>query len=91
MTLHQVRKLSTVLNIAAIVIAALVWLISESDPGANALWLCWMAVGLIVANWVVLMKYWRCPGCGAVLPVRQHFYSLHNCPECGKELDLSRW
>ena len=51
----------------------------------QAMWLIWVAAGLLIP-WVVLEVYWwRCPHC------REFLGSLerkNSCPKCGKELDM---
>ena len=48
-------------------------------------------IALMLSAVVFNLCRWRCPKCKRLLPVKQHFYSVKNCPECGEELDLNRW
>ena len=89
MRLGQVRKLATGLLIGAMLAAFLgAYVVSNETLGR---WMCFAAVGCLIGYWAVLVKLWRCPRCGGLLPVKQYFYSLKTCPQCGEELDLNRW
>ena len=90
MKLYQVRKTAAGLMIGAFILAVVGYLFAKANA-VFSVGLCVVAVTCIVAYWVLLMKLWRCPRCGALLPVGQGFFSVKHCPECGEELDLNRW
>lgn len=44
-----------------------------------------IGVALLVAAVLVIWRYWRCPHCNALMPVRG-LYEPEYCPICGKRL-----
>jgi len=89
MKLARVRKLATGLLVSGMFFALLGGFVVASGVWQTVL--SAIALGCLAGYWAVLMKGWRCPKCKRLLPVKQHFYSVKNCPECGEELDLNRW
>ena len=89
MRLSQVRKLAAGLLAAALVVAFFGAYIVQSEKLGKVM--CFAAAGCLAGYWAVLLKFWRCPKCGGLLPVKQHFYGVKHCPKCGEELDLNRW
>lgn len=89
MKLGQVRKLATVLLLGAFLFGLLGGFVFQNNVLINIT--CAAALACIAGYWGVLIKFWRCPECGAHLPTRAHFCSVKHCPQCGKELDTSRW
>lgn len=89
MRLHQVRTLATALLAGAFAFGLLGGYVCTAEVWIYTF--CALAVVCIVGYWAVLIKFWRCPKCGEMLPVKQYFYSVKHCPQCGEELDLNRW
>lgn len=85
MRLRQVRILATVLLGGAFAFGLL------GGYVCTPYIFCAAAVGCFVGYWAVVLKFWRCPKCGEMLPVKHHFFSVKHCPQCGEELDLNRW
>ncbi len=48
------------------------------------------AVMLSIVSAVLFFRFWRCPGCGKLLPFRD-FYRLNFCPFCGHDLGMDVW
>lgn len=51
----------------------------------SAMWLAIVALAAIVLGIAVQLKYWRCPKCGRLLPMRS-IHDIDFCPYCGDEL-----
>ena len=49
------------------------------------------ALACLVGSWITVLKYWRCPKCGGLLPWKKRFLLIRYCPQCGEELDLEQW
>ena len=43
-----------------------------------------LGVALIAVSVVVLLRYWRCPHCGTILPLQAG--KIQYCPYCGGKL-----
>ena len=89
MRLYQVRLWATGLLAGAVLAAFLGAYIVHNDAVGKGM--CVAAAGCLIGYWGLLMKFWRCPKCGSLLPVKWHVYSVKHCPQCGQELDLNRW
>lgn len=89
MKLGQTRKLATILLLGAFLFGLLGGFVFQNEVLIYIT--CGAALACIVGYWGVLIKFWRCPKCGGMLPVKQYFYSVKHCPQCGEELDLNRW
>ena len=89
MRLDKVRKTATGLLLGGLLLGLLGGFAVKDQTLVYVM--CALAVACIAGYWGLLMKFWRCPKCGGLLPVKQYFWSVKNCPQCGQELDLSRW
>lgn len=51
----------------------------------SAIWLGFVALAVIMLGFAVQLKYWCCPKCGRLLPMRS-MHDIDFCPYCGDEL-----
>ena len=80
MTHKDAYKWCNILAVACLVIA----LLAFAFTGAMQMVVGVLAVLVACASVVVMLKYWRCPHCGSLLP--RSFAVPRYCPHCGKEM-----
>ena len=83
MNYKKASQISTVLYVAAIVIALCLFVFSLT--AALFAVIIAAALALMIGSFIIKYKFYRCPHCHAMLPSKRLLGSV--CKECGKKLD----